>query len=101
MANFDKEAKEVLDKMEQTTQIKYMKLQLFIREKKLTGDPNMVEPFSDEEEAFKEACRMLDAIIKEDSKYRKIAENDGEISKEFMEYFADPMNWEDLMNMDF
>lgn len=101
MANFDKEAKEVLDKMEQITQIKYMKLQLFIREKKLTGDPNMVEPFSDEEEAFKEACRMLDAIIKEDPKYRKIAENDGEISKEFMEYFADPMNWEDLMNMDF
>lgn len=101
MANFDKEAKEVLDQMEQTTQVKYMKLQIFIREKKLTGNPMMAEPYSDEEEAFKEACRMLDAIIKEDPKYRKIAENDGEISKEFMEYFADPMNWEDLMNMDF
>ena len=101
MGNFDKEAKEVLDQMEQTTQVKYMKLQLFIREKKLHDDPKLVEPFSDEEEAFKEACRMLDAIIKEDPKYRKIAENDGEISTEFMEYFADPMNWEDLMNMDF
>ena len=50
-------------------------------------------------------------IVREDEKVLKILsfpenhfivkENDGEISKEFMEYFADPMNWEDLMNMDF
>lgn len=97
MGNFDKEAKEVLDQMEQTTQVKYMKLQLFIREKKLTGNPALVEPFSDEETAFKDACKMLDEIIKEDPKYRKIAENDGEISKEFMDYFADPMNWDDSL----
>ena len=31
----------------------------------------------------------------------EIAENDGEISKEFMDYFADPMNWDDSMLYDF
>ena len=93
---FDKEAKEVLDKMEQTTQVKYMKLQLFIRENKLYEDPLLVEPFSREELNFNEACKMLDLIIKEDSKFRKIAENDGEFTQEFMNYYADPFNWEDL-----
>ena len=95
---YNAEARKALEKIEQTTQTKYMKLQLYIRENKLHDDPNMVQPLSKEETAFKEACRMLDAIIKEDSKYKKIAENDGEISKEFMEWFADPLNWEDLMN---
>lgn len=95
---YNAEARKALEKIEPTTQTKYMKLQLFIRENKLHDDPKMVDPFSKEETAFKEACRMLDAIIKEDSKYKKIAENDGEISKEFMEWFADPLNWEDLMN---
>ena len=100
MANYDMQAKEVLEQMEPTTQIKYMKLQLFIREKKL-HDPKWVFPGSDEETNFKDACKMLDAIIKEDPKSRKIAENDGEISKEFMEYFADPFNWDDSMMYDF
>lgn len=95
---YNAEARKALEKIEPTTQTKYMKLQLFIRENKLHDDPKMVDPFSKEESAFKEACRMLDAIIKEDPKFKKTAENDGEISKEFMEWFADPFNWEDLMN---
>ena len=95
---YNAEARKALEKIEPTTQTKYMKLQLFIRENKLHDDPKMVDPFSKEETAFKEACRMLDAIIKEDPKFKKTAENDGEISKEFMEWFADPLNWEDLMN---
>lgn len=95
---YNAEARKALEKIEPTTQTKYMKLQLFIRENKLHDDPKMVDPFSKEETAFKEAYRMLDAIIKEDPKFKKIAENDGEISKEFMEWFADPLNWEDLMN---
>lgn len=98
---YDKEAKEVLDKMAQTTQVKYMKLQLFIRENRLYDDPRMVFPFSREEANFKEACKMLDLIIKEDSKYQKIAENDGEITQEFMDFYADPFNWEDILNLDF
>jgi len=98
---YNAEAKKALEKLEPTTQTKYMKLQLFVRENKLHDDPKLVDPFSKEETAFKDACRMLDEIIKEDPKYRKIAENDGELSKEFMEWFADPMNWEDLMNFDF
>ena len=98
---YNAEARKVLETIPPTTQTKYMKLQLFVRENKLHDDPKMVDPFSKEETAFKDACKMLDEIIKEDSKYRKIAENDGELSKEFMEYFADPMNWEDLMNFDF
>ena len=96
---YNAEARKALEKIEPTTQTKYMKLQLFIRENKLHDDPKMVDPFSKEETAFKEACRMLDAIIKEDPKFKKTAENDGEISKEFMEWFADPLNWEDLMNI--
>lgn len=95
---YNAEARKALEKIEPTTQTKYMKLQLFIRENKLHDDPNMVQPLSKEETAFKEAARMLDAIIKEDPKFKKTAENDGEISKEFMEWFADPLNWEDLMN---
>ena len=95
---YNAEARKALEKIEQTTQTKYMKLQLFIRENKLHDDPKMVDPFSKEETAFKEACRMLDAIIKKDPKFKKTAENDGEISKEFMEWFADPFNWEDLSN---
>lgn len=95
---YNAEARKALEKIEPTTQTKYMKLQLFIRENKLHDDPNMVQPLSKEETAFKEAARMLDAIIKEDPKFKKTAENDGEISKEFMEWFADPFNWEDLMN---
>ena len=95
---YNAEARKALEKIEPTTQTKYMKLQLFIRENKLHDDPKMVDPFSKEETAFKEACRMLDAIIKEDPKFKKTAENDGEISKEFMEWFADPFNWEDLSN---
>ena len=98
---YNTEAKKVLDTLPETPQTQYMKLQLFVRMNKLHDDPKMVDPFSKEEEAFKEACRMLDKIIKSDPKYRKIAENDGELSKEFMEWFADPMNWEDLMNMEF
>lgn len=97
---YNAEARKALEKIEPTTQTKYMKLQLFIRENKLHDDPKMVDPFSKEETAFKEACRMLDAIIKEDPKFKKTAENDGEISKEFMEWFADPLNWEDLMNFE-
>ena len=95
---YNAEARKALEKIEQTTQTKYMKLQLYIRENKLHDDPNMVQPLSKEETAFKEAARMLDAIIKEDPKFKKTAENDGEISKEFMEWFADPFNWEDLSN---
>lgn len=95
---FNAEAKKVLDTLPRTPQTKYMQLQLFIRQNKLHDDPNMVEPFSKEETAFKDACRMLNEIIKEDPKYKKIAENDGELSKEFMEFFADPINWEDDFN---
>ena len=98
---FNAEARKALEKIEPTLQTRYMELQLYIRENKLHDDPKMVDPYSKEEMAFKEACRMLDKIIKEDSKYRKIAENDGELSKEFMEYFADPFNWEDLMNLEY
>ena len=98
---FNEEAKKKLETIPPTTQTKYMKLQLFVRQNKLHDDPKLVEPFSKEETAFKDACKMLDAIIKEDPKFRNIAENDGELSKEFMEYFADPMNWEDLMDMNF
>lgn len=98
---FNEEAMKALDKLPVTTQTKYMKLQLFIRMNKLHDDPKFAEPFSKEETAFKDACKMLDAIIKEDAKYKNIAENDGELSKEFMEFFADPFNWEDLMDFDY
>ena len=41
---------------------------------------------------FDEACKKLEAIIKQDKKYYKTAMNDGEISKEFMEYY-DQGDW--------
>ena len=98
---YNAEALKILETLPVNTQTKYMKLQLFIRMNKLHDDPNLVDPFSSEETAFKDACKMLDEIIKEDPKYRRIAENDGELSKEFMDFFADPINWEDLNNMEF
>jgi len=98
---FNAEALKKLETLPPTIQIKYMKLQLFIRMNKLHDDPKLVRPFTKEETAFKDACKMLDEIIKEDPKYRNVAENDGELSKEFMEYFADPINWEDLNDFNF
>ncbi len=41
---------------------------------------------------FDEACKKLEEIVKLDEKYYKIAVNDGEISKEFMEYY-DQGDW--------
>ena len=38
------------------------------------------------------ACKKLEEIVKLDEKYYKIAVNDGEISKEFMEYY-DQGDW--------
>lgn len=80
-ALFNREAQKALEEMPATPLTKYLKLVLFIREKKLT------EWSYDNALDFDEACKMLDEVIKADAKYHKIAENDGEISKEFMEYF--------------
>ena len=91
---FNEEALKALDKLPVTTQTKYMKLQLFIRMNKRHDNLTLVELFPKGEKTYwKEACKMLDEIIKEDPKFRDIAESDGELSKEFMEYFDDPVNW--------
>ena len=77
----DREAKEALEKMPESNINDYLKLILYIREKKLTkwDYSNAIE--------FDEACKMLDKLRKKEEKYYKIAHNDGEFSKEFMEYF--------------
>ena len=77
---YNKEATEALNKLPETALSKYLKLVLYIREKKIYDN---LENFLD----FNEACKKLEAIIKQDKKYYKIAINDGEISKEFMEYY--------------
>ena len=77
---YNKEATEALNKLPETALTKYLKLVLYIREKKIYDN---LENFLD----FNEACKKLEAIIKQDKKYYKIAINDGEISKEFMEYY--------------
>lgn len=91
----NEEALEALDKLPVTTQTKYMKLQLLIRMNERHDAPRFVKPFSKEDKVYMKACKMLDEIIKEDPKFRDIAESDGALSKEFMEYFNDPVNWRD------
>ena len=89
---YDKEAKKVLEEeLPQNTLTKYLALQLFLREKNL---PDPMFATMEEELDYKEACKILDEIIKEDSKYKRIAENDGEFSEAFIKYFNDPMLWQ-------
>jgi hypothetical protein len=83
---YNREAEKILKEMPVNALTKYLKLVLFIRANKL------YEWSYDNALAFDEACKMLDEIIKMETKYHKIAENDGEISKEFMEYF-DQGDW--------
>lgn len=83
---YNREAEKNLKEMPVNALTKYLKLVLFIRANKL------YEWSYDNALAFDEACKMLDEIIKMETKYHKIAENDGEISKEFMEYF-DQGDW--------
>lgn len=83
---YNREAEKILKEMPINALTKYLKLVLFIRANKL------YEWSYDNALAFDEACKMLDEIIKMETKYHKIAENDGEISKEFMEYF-DQGDW--------
>ena len=70
----------------QTCDIPLLKLVIYIREKKL------YEWSYDNALDFDEACKKLEEIVKLDEKYYKIAVNDGEISKEFMEYY-DQGDW--------
>ena len=87
MGSMDKEAKEALEKMPESSINDYLKLILYIRDKKLSkwDYSNAIE--------FDEACKMLDKLRKKEAKYYKIAQNDGEFSKEFMEYF-DSGDWD-------
>ena len=87
----NEEALRILETIPPTTQTKYMKLQLFVRMNHLTN----TGLFQPEKAILNNACKMLDEIIKEAPNYLKIAENDGELSEEFMEYFANPSNWKD------
>ena len=84
--NYNKEAEKALDALPETAMTKYMKLVIYIREKKL------YEWSYDNALDFDEACKKLEEIVKLDEKYYKIAVNDGEISKEFMEYY-DQGDW--------
>lgn len=84
--SFDNEAERVLDELPPSALKDYLKLTLFIRKKKL------VKWDYDVAVDFDEACKMLDEIVKKDKKYYKIAQNDGEFSKEFMEYY-DQEDW--------
>ena len=81
-----KEAQKALEELPETAMTKYMKLVIYIREKKL------YEWSYDNALDFDEACKKLEEIVKLDEKYYKIAVNDGEISKEFMEYY-DQGDW--------
>ena len=92
---YNAEARKALEKMEPTTQIQYLLLQLFMRENRLYKNPMLEKISSEEASAYKQACRMLDKIIKEDFRYMEIAEYDGELCFGFMDYFNDPTNWED------
>ena len=79
-------SRESLAELPETPMTNYMKLVIYIREKKL------YEWSYDNALDFDEACKKLEAIIKQDKKYYKTAMNDGEISKEFMEYY-DQGDW--------
>lgn len=83
---YNREAEQTLDKIPQTALTDYLKLTLFIRKKKL------VEWDYSNALDFDQACKMLDDLMKKEAKYYKIAQNDGEFSKEFMEYF-DQGDW--------
>ena len=83
---YNKEAEKALEALPGTAMAKYMKLVIYIREKKL------YEWSYDSAPDFDEACKKLEEIVKLDEKYYKIAVNDGEISKEFMEYY-DQGDW--------
>ena len=80
------EFQKALEELPETAMTKYMKLVIYIREKKL------YEWSYDNALDFDEACKKLEEIVKLDEKYYKIAVNDGEISKEFMEYY-DQGDW--------
>ena len=80
------EFQKALEELPETAMTKYMKLVIYIREKKLH------EWSYDNALDFDEACKKLEEIVKLDAKYYKIADNDGEISKEFMEYY-DQGDW--------
>ena len=84
------EFQKALEELPETAMTKYMKLVIYIREKKL------YEWSYDNALDFDEACKKLEAIIKQDKKYYKTAMNDGEISKEFMEYY-DQGDWKRLL----
>ena len=84
--NYNKEAQKALEELPETAMTKYMKLVIYIREKKL------YEWSYDNALDFDEACKKLEEIVKLDEKYYRIAVNDGEISKEFMEYY-DQGDW--------
>ena len=84
--SYNKEAEKALAELPETPMTNYMKLVIYIREKKL------YEWSYDNALDFDEACKKLEAIIKQDKKYYKTAMNDGEISKEFMEYY-DQGDW--------
>ena len=80
---YNREAETALDSIPDSSLKQYLKLVLFIRSKKL------YEWSYDNALDFDEACKILDAIIQKDKKFHKIATNDGEISKEFMDYFEE------------
>lgn len=91
---YDVKVKKVLDELPQTTEVKYMKLQLFFRELEgleISNDRVYVEKIK---ETFETPFMILDEIVKEKPEYLKIAENDGELSREFMDYYKNPRNWE-------
>ena len=91
---YDVKVKKVLDELPQTTEVKYMKLQLFFRELEgleISNDRVYVEKIK---ETFETPFMILDEIVKEKPEYLKIAENDGELSREFMDYYKNPKNWE-------
>ena len=88
MPAMDKEASKAMESMEMTPTLEYLKIVLFIRLNKLTTDPE----FEFDQSKFIEACQMLDALIKKDKKFYKIAMNDGEFTEEFMKFY-DQGDW--------
>ena len=89
--SYNHKAESALRKIKPSILTQYMKLQLILRKNKSNNDP---DPFTREGADFVKAAQILDTIIKKDPKFKNIAQNDGEVSEKFMEWFEDPYNWD-------
>ena len=91
--SYNLKARKALGEIKPTILTKYMKLQLILRRKKYNNDPFIEDFYLQEDRDFVEAAQILDTIIKKEPKFKNIAQNDGELSEKFMEWYADPYNW--------